>query len=222
MTVQAVAPVERCYTEFLSEAPRYLDEVSASLSTEFARSLRGGGYWHPNGFQVFNLRDIEGFGLVRLHVWPAGKRGCRRFHPVVHSHAFHLLSYVLHGVYREKRYDVATSPNQAEGWLGWSVLPARGDGLDRVEMEEVRYQVEGLGKEDAYVSGRHHEMPGGEYHSTVIAPREMCVTLALLSRPVPGCRDHLVGGRPGLKQVSARLRVRPSELEWISELDCLG
>ena len=213
VTVLPSEPVDRSFAAFLGRASVALDSVQQALDSHLRPALKA-GFWHPTGFQVFNLRDFPGLGIARLHVWPAHNRETRSHHPVVHSHAFHLYSRVLRGEYREKLYKVSPWINGAK-WLGWSVLPPTGDGFDRVALDRSPYSVEPLGPVDAYPAGVSHQMEAGEYHATTIPKAQSVVTLAFLSRPVPGQADHLVGGQLELQRVSARLPVLDEDLTWL-------
>lgn len=189
------------HEEFMAFAPGAVYRVSGALEPLLRESL-GSGTWHPNGFQVFRLLDIEDVGLLRLHVWPNGLRRVRRQQPVVHSHIFHLYSLVLVGEYREKFFRVReTGASGAPGWSGWEVLPPRGDNVDRLAPESAVYSVESMGRVARCQAGTAHDMPAGVYHATLIPRGKCCVTLALLSRPVLGQRDHMVG-RSGMTGAS--------------------
>ncbi|GAB2752652.1 hypothetical protein GCM10027039_08350 [Terrabacter koreensis] len=208
--------VDQSFEDFLSSALAILDEVETDLGALLMSALPE-GRWHPNGFQVFPILDVPGIGIVRVHVWPKGPRMTRQGHPVVHTHVFHLYSRVLAGEYRETLFDVAESDGGANSWEGWRVSPPTGDGFDRIELEAVRYLVSPRGGLARYGSAQSHAMPAGSYHSTSIPRGGDCITLALLSRPVPGFSDHLVGGRSDTARVSERSRVEAGHLEWVQD-----
>lgn len=191
MTVSMPEPVDLNYSSFLAEAIPRISDWSARL--RFERRLQG-GRWHPTGFMVFNLENYDDLGILRLHVWPHGERLARPGHPSVHSHCFHLHSEIVHGTYSETLYqaNVADSAD-TESWPGFYVSPPSGDGLDRLIKEDALYSVTNLSGLADYNVGESHSMQAGDYHSTDIARGSFVATLAFLSRPIPGFRDHLVG-----------------------------
>jgi len=181
------------FEEFCSLANQPLDEVAGNLGQLVADASAQGAYWHPTGFMVLNLRDFPDVGLVRLHIWPSGERRSREGHPGVHSHCFHLVSRVLYGTYFESRYRVVRAGPVDRGALwGYTVAPARGDGLDVLSLEDDRYLAEPA-EERVVPAGSSHSIPTGVYHSTEVPAGSWCATLAMLSRPQPGAEDHLVG-----------------------------
>jgi hypothetical protein len=52
--------------------------------------------WHPNGFAVFRLGEVDGY-QVRLHVWVPLRDNPLAWHPPVHSHDRHISSIVILG-----------------------------------------------------------------------------------------------------------------------------
>jgi hypothetical protein len=75
---------------------------SRSLQDEIA----GRSYWHPNGFIKLVLDEREGWGQVRLHVWPEPSDD-----DDVHDHAWQYQSVVVGGRLREVVYREA-GPDQ--------------------------------------------------------------------------------------------------------------
>ena len=215
MTVTMPEVVDRSYSDFLTIGGPLLQECLADLPRAVEEATAS-GRWHPTGFMVFNLKDITGVGLVRLHYWPQGTRHHLQGHPVIHRHAFHLLSTVVAGNYREIQYAVAPArpgpPEYARAKLhGYQVAPPKGDGFDRLEHDHKQYIVAPKGAVTVYGATESHQMPAGDYHATAIAKSEDCCTLALLSRPLPGVTDHLVG--------SAHMKQLMNERKMVSEGD---
>jgi hypothetical protein len=87
---------------------RELIERRAGLGALAARICRsrtlqddvaGRSYWHPNGFIKLVLEQRDGWGQLRLHVWPEATDD-----DDVHDHAWHYESVVVGGDLREIRY----------------------------------------------------------------------------------------------------------------------
>lgn len=214
MTVMMPTSVARNYEEFIAEAGFHLDRAYRNLDSFIQGPLEG--RWHPNGFMVFNVEDIADFGLVRLHVWPESGRQALKGHPVIHRHTFHLLSRVILGTYREVQYAVSEcAESDGSAVPGWVVVPPNGDGIDRLAPDSAHYHVSPRASVDSFGAGSSHQMPAGDYHATSIRRWEECWTLALLSRPIPGETDHLVG-RGGLARLeNAR---QPTSVEQVESI----
>lgn len=195
--------VERGRTEILSCLEDIGNQVDRAVD-------RGGASWHPTGFMVLPLRDVDGLGLIRLHIWPAGVRPKRAGNPEIHSHVFHLASYVLDGTYVEHQFVTTPTSDPAADYRGYSVLPPVGDGKDRILPDGSTYLVERVATE-VTAAGGFHNLPAGVYHLTDIGA-EPVATVALLSRPQPGMVDHLVGIEDHEGLVSERQSVDPAAL----------
>jgi hypothetical protein len=87
---------------------RELVERRAGLGAVAARICRsrtlqddvaGRSYWHPNGFIKLVLEQRDGWGQLRLHVWPEATDD-----DDVHDHAWQYESVVVGGELREIRY----------------------------------------------------------------------------------------------------------------------
>ncbi len=87
---------------------RELTERRAGLATLAAQICRSRSlqedvaehsYWHPNGFVKLVLEQHEGWGQVRLHVWPRPSDD-----DDIHDHAWRYESIVVGGDLREVRY----------------------------------------------------------------------------------------------------------------------
>jgi hypothetical protein len=217
MTVVMPDPVPLSLKEVIERGRPILDEVVTNLKEFVDRALDQPAYWHPTGFVVVNLRDVEGLGLVRLHIWPRAHREKRIGNPEVHAHIFHLTSYVLAGTYVERQYRESIVDDGES--FGYRVVPPRGDGIDRLVKESHKYELELL-KVETTRAGSFHHLPAGVYHMTDNAEGATCATVALLSRPQPGHVDHLIGPEDHDELESGRRRVEDAALA--NALDEIG
>src|SRR4051794_32516353 len=60
--------------------------------------------WHPLGFVSCVIKESKGDHVVRLHYWPKGERRVKNPDWPIHTHSYHLSSYVLCGVVRDLQY----------------------------------------------------------------------------------------------------------------------
>ena len=190
MTLRMPDPVPLTLDEVIALGRPIIDDIVLNLAAVVELARRQPAYWHPTGFIVMNLRDVQGLGLVRLHIWSKAGRNKRAGNPEIHAHVFHLTSYVLVGEYVEHQYRERFSP---EGELyGYLVVPPTGDGIDRIVPDGRRYDLD-LIKTERSTAGSFHHLPAGIYHLTDNPEAETCATIALISRPQPGRVDHLIG-----------------------------
>lgn len=191
MNIRMPEPVALDFSWVVEQGRARIDQVLANLDSYVAKALVHGATWHPTGFMVLPLWDIEGLGLVRLHIWSEGLRPKREGNPEIHSHCFHLTSYVLEGLYVEHQYSAQQSSGEDAVYRGYNVVPPVGDGLDRITPDGSRYRVQTMGTEST-PAGEFHNLPAGIHHMTDIGD-EPAATIALISRPQPGQADHLLG-----------------------------
>lgn len=185
----------------------------------------GVGRWHPNGFATFEVAVIEGLGLMRLHFWPRRLRRALDRQPRIHKHCFNLYSRILAGEYRESQYETKELAHGADGDVDehdaghllreYLVEPMESDGIDRLveggRWLNVRSTLTGL----RFAAGSWHEVEVGKYHATPIPPKAFCATLAVLSVPVPGARDALVGSAGFRAPGKVRPTVTENEIRTI-------
>jgi hypothetical protein len=90
------------------------DELRAGLAERMARigrsrtsvdEVAARSYWHPNGFIKLVLEQRDGWGQLRLHVWPEPTDD-----DDVHDHAWQYESVVVDGDLREIRYREVEDP----------------------------------------------------------------------------------------------------------------
>lgn len=215
------------FSEFVQRSQLQMSAIQPVLPSLIGDAMRRGGQWHPTGFLILNLLDVEGLGIVRLHLWPSMPRVRRPGHPVIHRHCFHLFSLVVHGEYSEVRFQAGgvDAPNpqypRPASMVGFRIMPSKGDGWDRIEPDGLgEANVWRLTRRSHEFVGMSHQMVAGVYHSTAIPVYASCATLAILSRPIVGQQDHLLG-KPG-SRVDPRPRVYVSLAEVQGFMDEMG
>jgi hypothetical protein len=190
MSVTTPEPVPLAFEDVVSRGRPILEKIIGDLRGAVIRASDQPAYWHPTGFIVLNLRDVENLGLIRLHIWSRTQRLKRSGNPEVHAHIFHLTSFVLAGTYVERQYREHIVENGDA--FGYRVVPPRGDGIDRLVREPDTYRLELL-RTETTSAGSFHHLAAGVYHMTDNPEGVTCATVALLSRPQPGRVDHLIG-----------------------------
>ncbi|MCA0216328.1 MAG: hypothetical protein LCH43_03125 [Actinobacteria bacterium] len=178
------------FSEVVNRGRLLIEDIVSNISKVVPLAAARTAYWHPTGFIVLNLQDVDGLGLVRLHIWSRDRRTKRRGNPETHSHVFHLTSFVLKGKYVEHQFREV--PSETGEFFGYQVIPPTGDGIDRVVPDGSRCDLDLVAVEETD-AGKFHNLPAGVFHRTEIQEGETCATIALLSRPQPGMLDRLVG-----------------------------
>lgn len=195
---------------FHGASHRLLEMVPAVIERVFPRidqpELLDTASWHPEGFMVFRLGKVLGFGEARLHVWPKGLRrreirglgqlGPNEFDGAIHNHAWHIASYIFEG-YRDEVLDVGIA-NPEPGMSGEALAA---NGLYRAlrvtynastgEDELVRLShfyhasINDLLSVDKPEHGQLNQIEGGDFHRTVIPKRTLAATLLISSDRLP-------------------------------------
>ncbi|MFJ4627903.1 hypothetical protein [Streptomyces sp. NPDC088847] len=211
---------EPAHLRFLDEAATATGDLLAGTVAAIRAGRLGRGLWHPTGFATFEIAQVPALGLVRVHFWPDGLRRGLPSHPSIHQHCFNLYSRVLAGEYRESQYG-AVDPSRHD--------PRVPPGARRLRVYQVR-PTGVMGKDELYETGEDlnvvptlraarfpagtwHEVPVHTFHATPIARNRFCATLAVLSLPVPGAADVLLGQPGGGSSVSLRRVVSDGEQE---------
>ncbi|GAA3294685.1 hypothetical protein GCM10020295_19800 [Streptomyces cinereospinus] len=164
---------------------------------------------------------MPALGLVRVHFWPDGLRRGLPGHPSIHQHCFRLYSRVLAGEYRESQYgvvgpglhDTRGVPFGARRLRVYEVRPTRVTGKDEVHETGEDLDVVPTLRAARFPAGTWHEVPVRTFHATPIARDRFCVTLAVLSLPVHGAADVLLGRPGGGSSVNVRRVVSEGERE---------
>ncbi|WKX09454.1 hypothetical protein [Streptomyces sp. NL15-2K] len=209
------------HLRFLNRAAATTDRCLDDTVAAIRAGELGRGMWHPTGFATFEVAQVAELGLVRVHFWPVGLRRQLSGHPPIHQHCFRLFSRVLAGEYRESQYRPLSRTGAAER----QGTHADGRLLRTYEVRDTgvmgKDEVHDTG-EDLYViptvrslrfpAGSWHEVAVNTFHATPIPRSRFCATLAVLSLPVAGARDVLLG-QPGFGPASHTRRVVSDE-EW--------
>ncbi|MFJ5645103.1 hypothetical protein [Streptomyces sp. NPDC093223] len=212
---------EPTHLRFLEEAAAVTGDLLAGTMSAIRAGRLGHGLWHPTGFATFEIAQVASLGLVRVHFWPHGLRRGLPGHPSIHQHCFRLYSRVLAGEYRESQYEVVGPglrdtrevPLGARRMRVYEVRPTEVMGKDELHETSEYLDVVPTLRAARFPAGTWHEVPVRTFHATPIARNRFCVTLALLSLPVPGAADVLLGQPGGGSSVGMRRVVSDGEKE---------
>ncbi|WP_030862400.1 hypothetical protein [Streptomyces sp. NRRL S-37] len=224
--VQVPGPIsatkgEPAHLRFLEEAAAVTGDLLAGTVSAIRAGRLGRGLWHPTGFATFEIAQVPSLGLVRVHFWPDGLRRGLPGHPSIHQHCFRLYSRVLAGEYRESQYGVVDPglhntrevPPDARRMRVYEVRPTGVMGKDELHETSEHLDVVPTLRAARFPAGTWHEVPVRTFHATPIARNRFCVTLAVLSLPVRGATDILLGQPGGGSSVNMRSVVTDGEKE---------
>lgn len=225
--VNDVLPVrsrDPLHLRFLEEAAAATQGCLADAVGRIRARRLGHGLWHPTGFATFEVAHLPSLGLVRVHFWPAGLRRGLPGHPPIHQHCFRLFSRVLAGEYRESQYHAPNAlsdaprqaPAQARRLRTYEVRSTGVVGKDELHNTGRDLYVVPTVRAARFPAGSWHEVPVHTFHATPIPRSRFCATLAVLSLPVPGAADVLLGHPGWVSSVSMRRAVSAEELELMS------
>jgi hypothetical protein len=151
------------------------------------------GRWHPNGFAVFNLGELEGLGRLRLHVWPRGLRIALEGQPAIHSHPWDLCSLVIAGCYTDTLYRAQEFDSDGPGRLrGFHLRFGSGREGDELCPVPLWYELTVTDKR-AIMIGQLHQMAAGVLHESPIPHDAFVATLLIASQVVDLGKLLLVG-----------------------------
>ncbi|MET9218563.1 hypothetical protein ACIQCJ_01955 [Streptomyces sp. NPDC093221] len=207
---------EPAHLSFLGEAAAVTEDLLAGTVATIRAGRLGRGLWHPTGFATFEIAQVPGLGLVRVHFWPHGLRRGLPGHPTIHQHCFRLYSRVLAGEYRESQYGAVDpgprgAPPGARRLRVYEVRPTGMMGKDELYETGEDLDVVPTLRAARFPAGTWHEVPVGTFHATPIARNRFCATLAVLSLPVTGAADVLLGHPGGGSSASVRRVVSDGE-----------
>lgn len=175
----------------------------------------GEGKWHPNGFAVFHLGDLEGLGRLRLHLWPRGLRIALEGQPAIHSHPWDLCSLVIAGCYRDTLYRVREFDVDGPGRLrGFDVRFGRSGEGDTVYPLERWYEV-AVSDERTIMEGNSHQVAAGVLHESPIPLDSFVATLLITSEVVDMSKLLLIGDGKFGQRLYARPTVSVEQLEYM-------
>lgn len=212
------------HLRFLDEAAVATQDLLAETVARIRAGRLGRGMWHPTGFATFEVAHVPSLGLVRVHFWPAGLRRGLPGHPPIHQHCFRLFSRVLAGEYRESQYRaLEPASNAADEATAHArqlrVYEVRATGvMGKDELRELDEDLDVVPTIRAlrFPAGSWHEVPVHTFHATPIPRSRFCATLAVLSLPVPGAHDVLLGHPGSGSSVNKRLVVSAEDQELMS------
>ncbi|MGZ6005473.1 MAG: hypothetical protein ACXWLH_04975 [Candidatus Saccharimonadales bacterium] len=169
--------------DFASNAAELLDQLGPIVIEDVVPDLESHfGRWNPGGFMVFPL-GMHSLGSLRLHVWPKNEPRETNDGPSIHSHAWHLSSLILNGLYADTLFDLEVlqdyQPKSGEDPLPRlyrSQLKADGRDVLVTDGEHVR-PIPISDRE--YVAGEKHFIPAGVPHLPRIPAGQTTATLVI-------------------------------------------
>ena len=178
---------------FAERAEQYLRKNVDAVIEQFSRGAWE-GTWHPNGFAVFHVANVEELGHVRLHVWARGIRVKLDAQPEVHSHPWDLCSLVISGTYMDTLYRAEQRDQAGPGlFRGYDVkLGTAGEG-DELVAREGWYATDVVDQR-VVKCGEVHVIPAGALHATTVDVTGFAATLLMTSDQVDRSRLVLIGG----------------------------
>jgi hypothetical protein len=188
------------FADFCGDTTRYLRREGYQLVFDLlSRGALPSGKWHPTGFAVFHLVDIE-CGHVRFHVWPQDLRRTRASHPSIHCHDWHLASLVLAGTYQERLFE-QTSQGSSGLFLEMYQVTYQTDGLEGINKTGEHCELT-VGPVQTFTTGQLHYIKAGVFHETHIADRAFVATVLITGR-ASIARPLLLGSN------------QPSQVKWL-------
>lgn len=169
--------------DFASESGELLDQLSVVVTEDVIPDLEAYfGRWNPGGFMVFPL-GMHDLGSVRLHVWPDDEPRETNDGPSIHSHAWHLTSLIMKGVYEDTLFELEV-PEDYHPEPGESPLPRLyrsqlgADGRDVLVTDGSHVKPKPI-NDRRCVAGEKHFIPMGVPHLPRIPAGQTTATLVV-------------------------------------------
>ena len=164
--------------------------------------------WHPLGFVSCVIRNESEKYITRIHYWPKSKRRPKTPNWPIHTHTYHLSSYILDGRVRDIQYRLKDGTEYAVYSVSYS-----GENSEIVPTKELA-SVEKL--VDVFQEkGEEYSILTGFFHQTKVPLHESATTLVVLSNFVSA--KPFVLGTPGEKTYSYE-RARFDKLAFWSRI----
>ena len=149
--------------------------------------------WHPLGFVSCIIRDESEEYIARVHYWPKSRRRPKKPNWPIHTHTYHLSSYIVDGRVRDIQYYLKEGVEYAVYSVSYSgdnseVLPT--DKFVSIEKVVDTYREK----------GEEYSVPVSNFHQTKVPLYESAVTLVVLSDFTSA--KPFVLGNPGEKSYS--------------------
>lgn len=174
---------------FWSAAEEILANAVATSGELIGAAKSADATWHPNGFAVLKLAELEGYSL-RLHAWLPDPPILDARHPTVHSHDRHLASIVLAGQKVDRLVTIEHSPS------GQMIIHQVGrcpdSSMERVTSTQHRVSIKNV-EERIYKAGDRYQQEAGVFHEIPAANHTAFLTLCVKSQRVPGYSETLAG-----------------------------
>lgn len=194
---------------------RYIEQfVRQEVVPEFLAEPTITDRWNPAGYMVYALGRNSLIGTVRLNVWPAQEqRKANPEGPHIHDQAWHSVSMVLAGEYRENNYDIVPADEPQEPKLKTythrrieddDVFETNGDYAQVVQKGMVRR-----------LPGKLHYVEAGRYIQSNVESSAMI--LSVNSHPVRS-RSNVILPDRGHYFTSRRAAITAEDVEIAREL----
>ena len=169
--------------EFASRSQELLDQLGVVVGEDIIPNLEAYfGRWNPGGFMVFPL-GMHNLGSVRLHVWPDDEPRETNDGPSIHSHAWHLSSLIMRGVYEDTLFELEVLKEYVSK-QGENPLPRLYqsqldvDGRDILVTDGSHVRPIAI-SERCYKAGEKHFIPMGVPHLPRIPAGQTTATLVV-------------------------------------------
>ena len=174
-------------------------KIEAKSQLEFLRenireiSVMRQPLWHPLGFVSCVVRDESEKYIARIHYWPKSERRPKKPNWPIHTHTYHLSSYIVDGRVRDIQYCL----NEGTEYAVYSVsyLEDNSEIFPTNQFNSARKIVDVVREK-----GEEYSVPIGLFHQTKVPLNESSITLVVLSNFTNS--EPSVLGKPGGKSYS--------------------
>jgi len=129
--------------------------------------------WHPLGFVSCVIKKDDKH-TVRIHCWPKGERRVKNPDWPIHTHCYHLSSYIVSGSIQDIKYKTGSGDEHA-------VYAVKYTGDDsEISQTTSHIKIEELTNEKR-TSGECYEVERGVFHQSIVPIAEEVITIVVLS-----------------------------------------
>lgn len=144
--------------------------------------------WHPLGFASCVIKEIKGHHTIRVHYWPPNQRRTKNPDWPIHTHSYHLSSFVLKGSVRDIQYEVTDGDDH----YVYEVRYHQGNS-EIIKTDKIASISESINT--TQTARCQYHVSRGVFHQSRVDFSESAVTLVALSEF--GNDPPLVLGAPG-------------------------
>lgn len=198
---QAISRMVACFTEYSAPTDFYV-AVAALLGAARDGAVTAPHSWHPYGFLQMRFIDDDLWErerrAIRVHIWPKGERTRQDPDWPVHSHAYHLHSFILQGSLINEVYDVTPS-DSGESQL--YVASYHGE-MSRLTSTGRRVSA-ALAERVSYGRGERYLIPKDSFHVSDV-DIDLQTATVVLTTDSDGSDQFVVGASNGPGVISFR------------------